>query len=273
MFKLVLCHRIQAGVGNQALHDHWRQARSALVRELQPALRYDSYGQTHQSSRLNFVYLSMLVSRSRLVTSLLATKALSQTQPVGGNERWDVTDEFEYSSQESLVQAIMSEAGSEAAGRLVKDQASFVRQTAVVIAEEFVDAPDPAPQPIDLRTDFFLRRRPEQTRDEMLAYWGKNHKQLFLSLQSALEYRGYNQLHVRSAPDLTTVAKRFGGSNMEEYDGVAEVCFTNQWVVVKGIFNPRTELANFKLVKNETGFIDHQRSVLVYGYHYRMFPL
>ena len=122
------------------------------------------------------------------------------------------------------MQAIMSEAGSEAAGRLVKDQASFVRQTAVVIAEEFVDTPDPAPQPIDLRTDFFLRRRPEQTRDEMLAYWGENHKQLFLSLQSALEYRAYNQLHVRSAPDLTTVAKRFGGSNTEEYDGVAEVC-------------------------------------------------
>ena len=67
----------------------------------------------------------------------------------------------------------MSEAGAAAAGRLLKDQASFVRQTAVVITEEFVDAPDPAPQPLDLRVDFFLRRRPELTRDEMLAYWGE----------------------------------------------------------------------------------------------------
>ena len=58
----------------------------------------------------------------------------------------------------------------------------------------------------------------------------------------------------------------------EEYDGVAELCFTNQWVLAKGIFNPRTELANFELVKNETGFIDHHRSVLVYGNHYRIFP-
>jgi hypothetical protein len=272
VFKLVLCHRIQARVGNHALHDHWRQARSALVRELQPALRYDSYGQTHQSSRLDFVYLSLLFSRSRLVTSLLAVKKLSQTPPVGSNEHWDVTDEFEYSSQESLVQAIMSEAGAAAAGRLLKDQASFVRQTAVVITEEFVDAPDPAPQPLDLRVDFFLRRRPELTRDEMLAYWGETHKQLVLSLQSPLEYRAYNQLHVRSALDFTTVTQRFGGGNTEEYDGVAELCFTNQWVLAKGIFNPRTELANFELVKNETGFIDHQRSVLVYGNHYRIFP-
>ena len=142
-----------------------------------------------------------------------------------------------------------------------------------MIAEEFVDAPDPAPQPRDLRTDFFLRRRPELTREEMLAYWGDSHKQLFLSLQSVLEYRAYNQLHVRSVLDLATVAQRFGGGDAEEYDGVAEVCFTNQWLLVKGIFNPRTAFANFKLVKNETEFIDHRRSVLVYGYHYRVFPL
>jgi len=273
MFKLVLCHRKQAQVGTHAFHDRWREVRSGLVRELQPALRYASYGQTHQSSRLGFLYLSLVFLRSQLVTSLLAAKKLSQTRPVGNNERWDVTDEFEYSSQESLIQAIMSEAGAAAAGRLLKDQASFVRQTAVVVAEEFVDAPDPAPQPRDLRTDFFLRRRPGLTRDEMLAYWGESHKQLVLSLQSALEYRAYNQLHVRSALDLTTVAQRFGGGNAEEYDGVAELCFTNQRLLVKGIFNPRTEFANLKLVKNETGFIDHQRSVLVYGYHYRIFPL
>ena len=272
MFKLVLCHRIQAQVSDHALHDHWRKARSALVRELQPALRYDSYGQTHQSSRLNFVYLSLLVSRSRLVTWLLAEKKLSQTRPVGSNEHWDVTDEFEYSSQESLVQAIMSEAGAAAAGRLLKDQASFVRQTAVVIAEEFVDAPDPAPQPVDLRVNFFLRRRPELTRGEMLAYWGDTHKRLVLSLQSAVAYRAYNQLHVRSALDFTAVVQHFGDSNTEEYDGVAELCFTNPSVLAKGIFNPRTELANFELVKNETGFIDHQRSVLIYGYHDRIFP-
>jgi hypothetical protein len=44
MFKLVLCHRKQAQVGNHAFHDHWRQVRSALVRELQLDLRYNSYG-------------------------------------------------------------------------------------------------------------------------------------------------------------------------------------------------------------------------------------
>jgi len=178
---------------------------------------------------------------------------------------------------EAVLRARVSTKDQEKEGYSIPAQCGLLRDYAAgrgfVIAEEFVDAPDPAPQPRDLRTDFFLRRRPELTREEMLAYWGDSHKQLFLSLQSVLEYRAYNQLHVRSVLDLATVAQRFGGGDAEEYDGVAEVCFTNQWLLVKGIFNPRTAFANFKLVKNETEFIDHRRSVLVYGYHYRVFPL
>jgi hypothetical protein len=275
MFKLVLCHRIKSGVSSGDLHDHWRQARSTLVLGFQSALGYSSYGQTHQSCRLNPLYLSILLTRSRLVTSLLATKKLPP-RPVDSRlsleERWDVTDEFLYPSKDSMVQALASDAGTAAARRLAENQTEWVRRTVVVTAEELVVAPDPAPASKDVRTVFFLRRRPELTREEMLGYWGDNHKRLALSVQSALKYRAYNQLHVRSGPELVAVAQKFEGASAEEFDGVAEICFTSQWDLVKGILNPATERANLKLAKDETNFVDGQRSVLVFGNRYRFPP-
>jgi EthD domain len=272
MYELVLCHRKKFGLGYHEFHNHWRQARSALVLELQPALGYTSYAQLHQTSRLNPLYLSILFTRSRLVTSLLASKKLPPAQPssrMRWEERWDVTDEFLFPSKDAMVQALMSEAGTAAARRLVEDQTPRVRRTEVVTAEQFVAAPDPAPPLMDARTVFFLRRRPEMTREEMLGYWGDSHKKTVLSLQSDLKYRAYNQLHVRSAPELAAVVHRFEGAAAEEFDGVAELCFTSQWDLVKGIFRPVTELANLKLVKDETNFVDGQRSELVLGNHYR----
>ncbi len=274
MYKLVLCYRIKSGLGYGEFHDHWRQVRSALVLELQPALGYSSYAQLHQSCRLNPLYLSVLLTRSRLITSLLATKKMVPRQPnsrMRCEERWDVTDEFLFPSKDAMVQALMSEAGTAAARRLVEDQAPRVRRTEVVTSEEFVAAPDPGPAPMDARTVFFLRRRPDLTRQEMLGYWGESHKRLVLSLQNDLKYRAYNQLHVRSAPELAAVAQRFESSAAEEFDGVAELCFTSLWDLVKGVFSPVTELANLKLVKDETNFVDGQHSELVLGTHYR-FP-
>ena len=272
MYELVLCHRKKSGLGYDEFHSHWRQVRSALVLALQPALGYSSYGQLHQSSRLNPLYLSVLFTRSRLVTSLLATKKMVPRQPnsrMRCEERWDVTDEFLFPSKDAMVQALMSEAGTAAARRLVEDQTPRVRRTEVVTADQFVAAPDPAPAMMDTRTVFFLRRRPELTRQEMLDYWSGSHKRLVLSLQNDLKYRSYNQLHVRSAPELAAVAQRFESSVAEEFDGVAELCFTSQWDLVKGVFRPVTELANLKLVKDETNFVDGQRSELVLGNHYR----
>ncbi len=190
---------------------------------------------------------------------------------MGSEEHWDVTDELLFASKDAMVQALTSEAGTAAARRLVEDHTPRVRRTEVVTSEEFVAAPDPAPGPMDARTVFFLRRRPEMTREEMLGYWGDSHKKTVLSLQSNLKYRAYNQLHVRSAPELTAVAQRFEGAAAEEYDGVAELCFTSQWELVKGVFSITTESANLKLVKDETNFVDGQRSDLVLGNHYR-FP-
>jgi hypothetical protein len=274
MYKLVLCHRMNPGLGDDDSHDHWRQARSALVLDLQPALGYSSYAQTHQACRLNPLYLSILFSRSRSVSSLLATKPMVARQRKSGphrEERWDVTDEFLFPSREVMIQGLMSEAGTVAVRRLVEDQTPRVRRTEVVTAEEFVVATDPAPAAKEARTVFFLRRRPELAREEMLRYWGENHKRLVLSVQNGLKYRAYNQLYVRSAPEFAALVQKFGGIAAEEFDGVAELCFTSQWDLVKGVLSPATELANLKLAKDETNFIDGERSQLVFGNHYR-FP-
>lgn len=272
MYKLVLGNRTKAGIDYSRFHDHWLRVRSALVLQLQSAMGYDTYEQTHASSRLNPLYLSLLFSRSRLITSLLSSDHLPPNSPPDYEERWDVTDEFGFASADALAQAFLSEAGAATARRLIEDQAPWVRRTAVVTAEKFIDAPDPAPAPVETRTTFFLRRRPDLIREQMLSYWGTTHKQLVLSLQADLKYRAYNQLHVRSTPDFGAVAQCLEATPCDEFDGVAELCFTSQWVVLGGIFNPRTEVANLKLVKNELNFMNEQRSDLVFGNHYR-FPV
>jgi hypothetical protein len=273
MYKIMLCHRIKTGLGNAEFHDHWREKRSRLVLELQQPLGYTAYAQTHQLSRLNLLYLAIRATRSRPVAALLATKSPAPGPApdphTRSEERWDVVDEFLFPSKEALLQALTSAAGVDAARRLIEDHAPRVRRTAVVTAEEFVASADPAPQSPEIRTVFFLRSRRDMTRAEMLGYWGTGHKRLVLSVLGDLKCRAYNQLHVRSAPDLSDVVERFGGSAGEEFDGVAELSFRSQWDLVLGLFNPWTQVANLKLARDETKFVDGQRSELVFGKHYR----
>lgn len=278
MYKILLCHRRKKGLGYHKFHTHWRESRSRLVLDLHAELGYSQYAQLHQVRRINLLYQGIRFTRSSVVTALLSAiqgKRVRKSQRdrhTQREERWDVVDELWYPSREALVEALTSEAGVDAARRLVEDNTPWVRRTAVVTAEEFVAAADPEPHFPRISTMFCLRARPGMTREEMLAYWGETHKQLVLSLQHALRYRGYDQLHVRSAPELSAVVEKLGGSAGEEFDGVAELAHGSQWELVLGFFNPRTQLANLKLVQDEINFIDGQRSALVFGRQYLLGP-
>lgn len=253
---------------------HWREHRARLVRELRTDLGFLKYAQLHQLSRLNPIYLGIRASRSSVVTgvlSFLRGRKDARSKPdrhTQREERWDVTDEFWYPSREALVHAVTSGRGRDAARRLIEDHVSRVRRTAVITAEEFVAAAAPTGGLPRIRVMFCLRSPPSLGREKMLAHWGASHKELVLSLQGALKYRLYDQLHVRSGPELSEVVEVFGGSSGQEFDGVAGLSYRGQADLLLGFLNPRTQLANLKLVKDEITFIDGRRSALVYGEHY-----
>jgi len=271
MYEVLLCHRRSRQVRGKAFHTQWADERRRLVLELKAQLGYDGYSQLHQLSRCNLLYQAIRLSRSWMFTACfsalqgLPLPPLFRDRGTEREERWDLVEVFQYPSREALIQALVSQAGAEAGARLAADGKQWARRTAAITAEVFVANEDPTLRTPRIVTLFCLRTLSSMTREQMLDYWGRSHKKLVMSLQAALKYREYDQLHVRSAPELTTVVENLGGSTGEEFDGVAVLAYGSQWEVVRALFNPRTQIANLKLVKDEVTFIDGTRSALVFG--------
>ena len=279
MYKLLLCHRCAQGLSYRQFHTHWLNQRSRLVLELKTQLGYTRYSQLHQLPRTNLLYQGILLTRSRLVTGLLASKTTSETIysqdyscQIQQEERWDVIEQFWYPSQEKLVKALTTQPGSEAAQHLLRDHQLHVRRTTAITAEEFVVVDSPSLSFPRINNMFCLRSPVGMTREAMLNYWSTEHKALVQSLQSPLRYRAYDQMYVRTTPALSEVVKTLGGSLGEEFDGVAALVYRRQSELIQGFLDLRTQIANLQLVKDETTFIDRQRSVLVFGREYQFSP-
>lgn len=278
-YKLLLCHRRVQGVSDPDFHRHWLKERSRLVLELKTQLGYTRYTQLHQVSRTNLLYQGILLTRSPLVTGFFTpatTPELNSSQidnpQIQQDERWDVIEQFWYPSQAALVKALTGEPGIKAAQKLIGDRSSWVQRTMAITAEEFVVVDSPSLSFPRISNVFCLRSPVGMSRETMLNYWGTEHKALVQSLQSPLKYRAYDQLHVRSSPSLSEVVKILGGNVGEEFDGVAALMYRCQLELVQGFLDLRTQIANLRLVKDETTFIDHQRSVLVFGKEYQFSP-
>jgi len=270
MYRLLLCHRQSHELRDDAFHAHWREQRSRLALELQATLGFTRYAQLHKFPRRNLLYRGVRATRSWIVTAFFTAKqgrdvpSPDYDRSTAVEERWDVVDQFSFASRQDLVERLTSPAGREAAGRLVDDHRSRVRRTAVVVAEELPVAVDAVPRFERIATIFCLRTPPGMTREEMLEYWGSNHRQLVSSLERPLGYIAYDQLHCRSGDDVQEIAGLFGGTG-DEFDGVAHLAYRNVWDLVLGFLNPRTQIANFRLVNDEVRFIDGRRSALVLG--------
>ncbi len=275
MYKLLLCHRSLPDLSYRQFHNHWLKQRSPLVINLQSQLGYTGYRQLHQLPRTNLLYQGILLTRSPLVTGFLAAKAPENVSSQSNNRqsqhsgRWDVIEQFWYPSQEALVTSLTTQQGREAAQQLLIDQKPYVEKTTGITTEEFVVVEPPSLSFPRINSMFFLRSPGGMTRETMLNYWGTEHKKLVQSKQSALRYRAYDQLHVSSSPDLSAVAKILGSNVGEDFDGIAALIYGRQWELFQGFLDLRTQLANLQLVKDETTFIDHQRSVLVFGREYQ----
>lgn len=275
MYIILLCHRRGKAISQQAFHAYCLNQRSQLVLALKTQLGYTRYSQLHQLPRSNLLYNGILLTRSPLVTGLFASQApegiSSQTnsRQIQQSECWDVIEQFWYPSQDALLTNLNTQQGRSAAQQLLADQGLSLGQTTAIITEEFVVVEPPSQSFPRINNMFFLRSPGSMTRETMLNYWSTEHKELVQSKQSALRYRAYDQLHVRSSPDFSAVVQTLGSKVGEEFDGVAALVYSRQLELFKGFLDLRTQIANLQLVKDETTFIDHQRSVLVFGREYQ----
>ena len=264
MHKLLLCHRRDGRLDRMKLHSRMRGRRRQLVLDLNQPLGFQRYAQVLQVGRLNPVYQFARLSRSRMVATLFAAilgKQLPSLPEAHHQKRpWDVVEEFWYPNLESLKASLMSAKGIRAIRQLRSDQSTWSTYSVAVVAEEFVVVPGKLPPP-RMATFFFLRTHPTMTRESMLDYWGTSHAQLVTSLQPSLGYGEYEQMHVSS--DVATGA--IADALREEFDGVASLAYGTIMDMVWGLLNPFTQIANIKLIGDEVGFIDAQRSVLMLG--------
>jgi hypothetical protein len=275
MFKLLLCHRRTGEMSRHAFQAYWRDRRSQLAIKLQSRLGFVQYGQTHQISRWNLLYQGARASRSWVVTSPLAALDGTTVPPPWARDRsakpdaaWDVVEALGYPSEQAAVAALASSAGTDALRRLADDQAPRTRRTVSVVTETHVPARDPHPPVPQVSLLFFLQSREKMTRREMLDYWETDHEELFLSLQDAMGYREYEQMHVRSPPSsvpLETLGTNAGASA----DGIARITYADLWTMGLRGLHPAALLANVRLIRDETTFADLQRSTLVLGREYQ----
>lgn len=273
MYKLLVCHRRAAGLSREEFQRNWRGRRSQLVLDLRPRLGFVQYGQTHQVSRWNLLYQRARASRSWIVTAPFAALDGNTVPPPWADDRsakptdaWDVVEELAYPSEKAAAEALTSSAGSEAIRRLAEDQSSRTHRTVSFVTETHVPARAPESPVPQVSLLFFLRSREEMTRKEMLDYWETDHEELFLSLQDAMGYREYEQMHVRSPP---FSVDPLGSRADESVDGIARITFADLWTMgLKGL-HPAALLANVRLIRDETTFADLQRSTMALGREYR----
>lgn len=278
MYRILLCHRWNDGSPKREHRAHWREERARLVHRLHPRLGYSRYVQTYPTARWNPLYLAIRASRGPLVTGLFRlmrgvraspSPAADDTAQAG---RWDVVEELAYPSREALLEALSSEAGGEALDELARDHAPRVRRTGVMIAEAIRAEPKREPRFPRVGTLFFLRRRGDMTREQMLACWGTSHKALVESLSGRLGYDAYNQMHNRADAELAGAAGRLASVSHDPFDGVAELAYRSLGGIVLRFINPLTQIANARLIRDEVTFLDHRGSVLVFGRQHRFDP-
>lgn len=268
---IVLCYRRRRGLRRGKLKSHWRQNRVGLTRRLQQHLGFSAYTQIHRSSRINPLYLGICLSRSWPVAALFS---LVRRLPVpalvaphgGSDERWDIVEILSYSSPEAARDALTTASGMDALSALRDDAEPFVRNGIAVVAQRLTMTDDTSLRYPRTVTMFLLRPRPGLGREAMLEYWKTDHRSLVESLTAAMGHRIYRQLHVAGEDaGQANLLGAFGARMPVPYSGIAYLAYNSQWSLLWRLFDPRLQIANLRLVKDEVGFIDLGSSWLVFG--------
>ena len=275
VYEILLCYRRRRGVGRSSFWDYWRGRRRTLAADLLADLGRPTYDQLRRASRINLPYLSIRLSRSWPFAALFSILRGLSVPPIRPrfnvkSERWDVVEKLTYASRDAAIAALTSTAGRAAFDRLWSDVESRVGNGAAVGAEKLVVRSDDTlgfPRAV---TMFFLRPRLPKTGEEMLRYWRTAHWALVQSLTAATGHRVYDQLHALKDDAVAQALASFGGRNDPTFAGIAYLCYTNQWALIRRFIDPRLYIANTRLVMDEVGFIDLGNSALVFGQEERL---
>jgi uncharacterized protein (TIGR02118 family) len=111
---------------------------------------------------------------------------------------------------------------------------------------------------------FSLRRRADLTRDEFQAYWRDQHAPLVARHADVLGIRRYVQTHAR-ASEVAAAQSAVRGSEIDVYDGQAELWWDSLDEVIAAVSTPAGQEAALELLEDERRFIDLERSPLWIG--------
>lgn len=283
MYKLLLAHRRPRGRDRDEFQRALRSERTGLIGELWSDLGCTDYVQLHQAGRFDPVYQGIRATRSWPFTAPAALVQGYDVRPwwtdggsVAPGAPWDVVETLAYESRGRLLEHLQSPGGERALERLAEDQSVRCRSTDAFLVDSAVpvsgstDGSDAGTEEASTSVVFFLRRRAGSTRRAMQTYWRDDHGERVVSLRDALGYRLYEQMFVRDGDAHAPVRERLGPGPRTPYDGIARLTYADGWALGRGFFDPRTLIANTRLVADEITFADAQRSTMVVGREYRL---
>lgn len=272
MHTIVLCHQRPRSTSRKEFQRDWYTRRHHRVLDLQSALGFHRYRQSHQVSCWNPLYQITRATRSWAVTAPFSAQTGHPVRPPWKSDRpalpqpgWDVVETLTYPDAREMRETLTSTSGRKALGRLATDHTTHARHTLSLVASSHMAVRDPTPSFPQICFLFFLRPWPDETNQTLLDYWGTQHKDLFVSFQEILGYREYEQLHVEDEPEARRLIEPLDPPEAAPFAGIARVTYPNLRTLGLRSLAPSTLAANVKLVRDETTFADMQRSRLVLG--------
>jgi len=111
---------------------------------------------------------------------------------------------------------------------------------------------------------FSVRRREDMSREEFQRYWREQHAPLVKRHAQTLHIRRYVQTHARDT-DLDETLSGSRGSELQVYDGVAELWWDSLEDLAAAASSEAGQAAGQELLEDERRFIDLSRSPLWLG--------
>lgn len=271
MIRLLVCHRKKKELSLFAMQKHWLKERRQLIEDSRESLGFVRYGQIHQLPRRNLIYRIIRFTRSWIVANIFADKLNIELEsdPPDRNalreEYWDIVESFWFKDFESLHKSLADDESD--FKNLERDSANWTRTTILLATKERLVTADPSYRRKRITILFFLRTYKSLGRARMQRYWWNSHRKLVSKLSLSLGFTAYDQLHV-PRKDVTECDLSVERESGEDFDAVASLTYKSQLSLFLGFLNPRTQIANGKLIKDEIRFIDAGRSVLIFGKEY-----
>jgi uncharacterized protein (TIGR02118 family) len=115
-----------------------------------------------------------------------------------------------------------------------------------------------------IKVVFCLRRNPKLSIEEFQTYWREHHGPLVARYGPFLRMQRYVQSHRLLDPRYTTPGLAARGTNVAQYDGIAEIWWRSLDDVFEAGLTPEGQEAGRILLEDERQFIDLAESSIFY---------